>query len=123
MVYFCNIFIIQLFLLIYLNYLKDQFSQREDQNLQLTNYSFLIVLIMHTTYHFLSAQELSTEILDSIKAKFKSKPITIIVKENDDEIELSSEMKSMLNDRLKEDEATYLTLKESMDRLKNKYDL
>jgi hypothetical protein len=78
---------------------------------------------MHTTYHFLSAQELSTEILDSIKAKFKSKPITIIVKENDDEIELSSEMKSMLNDRLKEDEATYLTLKESMDRLKNKYDL
>jgi len=123
MVYFCNIFIIQLFLLIYLNYLKDQFSQREDQNLQLTNYSFLIVLIMHTTYHFLSAQELSTEILDSIKAKFKSKPITIIVKENDDEIELSSEMKSMLNDRLKEDEATYITLKESMDRLKNKYDL
>jgi len=78
---------------------------------------------MHTTYHFLSAQELSTEILDSIKAKFKSKPITIIVKENDDEIELSSEMKSMLNDRLKEDEATYITLKESMDRLKNKYDL
>ena len=78
---------------------------------------------MHTTYHFLSAQELSTEILDSIKAKFKSKPITIIVKENDDEIELSSEMKSMLNDRLKEDEATYLTLNESMDRLKNKYGL
>jgi len=29
----------------------------------------------------------------------------------------------MLNDRLKEDEATYITLKESMDRLKNKYDL
>ena len=78
---------------------------------------------MHTTYHFLSAQELSTEILDSIKAKFKSKPITIIVKENDDEIELSSEMKSMLNDRLKEDEATYLTLNESMDRLKRKYGL
>ena len=78
---------------------------------------------MHTTYHFLSAQELSTEILDSIKAKFKSKPITIIVKENDDEIELSSEMKSMLNDRLKEDEATYLTLDESMDRLKEKYGL
>ena len=78
---------------------------------------------MHTTYHFLSAQELSTEILDSIKAKFKSKPITIIVKENDDEIELSSEMKSMLNDRLKEDEATYLTLNESMDRLKDKYGL
>jgi hypothetical protein len=78
---------------------------------------------MQTTYHLLSAQELSTEILDSIKAKFKSKPITIIVKENEDEIELSTEMKSMLNERLKEDEATYLTLNESMDRLKNKYGL
>jgi len=78
---------------------------------------------MYSTYHFLSAQELSTEILDSIKAKFKSKPITIIVKENEDEIELSDEMKSMLNDRLKEDEATYITLNESMDRLKDKYGL
>ena len=78
---------------------------------------------MQTTYHLLSAQELSTEILDSIKAKFKSKPITIIVKENEDEIELSNEMKSVLNDRLKEDEATYLTLDESMDRLKDKYGL
>lgn len=79
---------------------------------------------MHTTYHFLSAQELSTEILDSIKAKFKSKPITIIVKENDDnKIELSNEMKSILNDRLKEDESTYLTLNESKERLKNKHGL
>ena len=49
---------------------------------------------MQTTYHFLSVQELSTEILDSINAKFKSKPITIIVKENEDENELSNEMKS-----------------------------
>jgi len=45
------------------------------------------------------------------------------VKENEDDIELSDEMKSMLNDRLKEDEATYLTLNESMDRLKRKYGL
>jgi len=78
---------------------------------------------MQTTYHFLSAQELSIEILDAIKAKFKSKAITIIIKENEDETELSNEMKSMLNDRLKEDEATYLTLDESMDRLKEKYGL
>jgi len=79
---------------------------------------------MYTTYHFLSAQELSSEIIDTIKAKFKSKSITLIVKENDDdEFELSNEMKSILNDRLKEDEATYLTLNESMDRLKNKYGL
>lgn len=78
---------------------------------------------MHTTYHFLSAQEIPAEILDSIKAKFKSKPITIIVKENEDETELPSEMKSMLNDRLEEDESIYLTINESMDRLKNKYGL
>jgi hypothetical protein len=78
---------------------------------------------MQTTYHFLSAQEITSEILDSIKEKFKSKPITIIVKENKDEIELSNDMKSMLNDRLKEDESTYLTLNESMERLKNKQDL
>jgi len=71
---------------------------------------------MQTTYHLVSAQELSTEILDSIKAKFKSKPITIIVKENEDDTELSNEMKSILNDRLKEDEATYLTLDESIKR-------
>jgi len=78
---------------------------------------------MQTTYHFLSAQEITSEILDSIKEKFKSGPITIVVKENKDEIELSKDMKSMLDDRLKEDEATYLSLNESMDRLKNKYGL
>jgi len=78
---------------------------------------------MQTTYHFLSAQDLSTEILDTIKATFKSKPITIIVKENEDDIKLSNEMKALLDDRLKEDEATYYTLNESNDRLKDKYGL
>jgi hypothetical protein len=78
---------------------------------------------MQTTYHLVSAQKLSTEILNSIKAKFKSKPITIIVIENEDGIELSNEMKSMLNERLKEDVATYLTLDDSMDRLIDKYGL
>ena len=43
------------------------------------------------------------------------------MKENNDAIKRSNEMKSMLNDRLKEDKATFLTLKESMDRLINKY--
>ena len=71
---------------------------------------------MQTTYHLVSTQELSTEKPDSIKEKFKSKPITIIIKENEDDTELSNEMKSVLNDRLKEDEATYLTLDESIKR-------
>ena len=88
-----------------------------------SDYSFILVSIMYTTYHFLSAQELSSEIIDTIKAKFKSKSITLIVKENEDEIELSNDLKAMLDDRLKEDEATYLTLNESLDRLKNKYGL
>ena len=37
---------------------------------------------MHTTYHLTSAQELSSEILESIKATYKTKPITIIVEED-----------------------------------------
>jgi len=39
-----------------------------------------------------------------------------IVTENNDAINFSTEMKSMSNDQLKEDEATYLTLNESTDR-------
>ncbi len=77
--------------------------------------------IMHATYQFSSAQEISKEVIDAIKAKFKSKAITIVVEENEDEIELADEMKSILNDRLNEDEATYLTANDSIDRLKDKY--
>ena len=78
---------------------------------------------MHTTYHLKSAQELNTDILDAIKAAFKSKPITIIVKEDGDDYELTEEMKEILDERLEEDEATYLTAKESIDQLKKKYGL
>ena len=38
---------------------------------------------MYTTFHLSSAQELNSDILDAIKATFKSKPITIIVEEDD----------------------------------------
>ena len=78
---------------------------------------------MHTTYHLKSAQELSTDILDAIKATFKSKPITIIVKEDDDDYELTEYMKEVLEERLQEDEATYLPAKESIDQLNKKYSL
>ena len=78
---------------------------------------------MYTTYHLKSAQELNTDILDAIKAAFKSKPITIIVKEDDDEYELTEDMKEILEERLQEDEATYLTAKESIDQLNKKYGL
>ena len=36
---------------------------------------------MYTTYHLASAQDISIDILEAIKANFKSKPITITVEE------------------------------------------
>ena len=78
---------------------------------------------MYTTYHLSSAQELSTDILDAIKATFKSKPITIIVEEDESEYELTDDMKSVLEDRLQEDEGTYLTSEESINHLNKKYGL
>lgn len=78
---------------------------------------------MYTTYHLNSAQDLNTDILDAIKAAFKSKPITIIVKENDNDYELTEEMKEVLEERLQEDETTYLTANESIDQLNKKYGL
>ncbi len=73
---------------------------------------------MYTTYHLNSAQDVSIDILNAIKATFNSKPITIIVEED---TELNDEMKSILDERLREDESEYLTSEESISRLKNKY--
>ncbi len=78
---------------------------------------------MYTTYHLTSAQDVSTDILDAIKATFKSKPITIIVEEDESEYELTHDMKSVLEDRLQEDEGTYLTSEESISHLNKKYGL
>jgi hypothetical protein len=36
---------------------------------------------MYTTYHLASAQDITIDILEAIKANFKSKPITITVEE------------------------------------------
>jgi len=76
---------------------------------------------MYTTYHLASAQEVNSDILDSIKATFKSKPITIIVEEDD--FELTAEMKAVLDERLQEDEGTYLSADDSINRLNKKYGL
>lgn len=78
---------------------------------------------MHTTYYLKSAQEVSTDLLDSIKATFKSKSITITVEETDCDDELTDEMKAILDERLQEDESTYLTEDELFDGLKKKYGL
>jgi hypothetical protein len=76
---------------------------------------------MYTTYHLKSAQEVSTDLLDAIKATFKSKPITIIVDEDESNFELTEEMKAVLEDRLQEDESTYLTSGESINQLNKKW--
>ena len=78
---------------------------------------------MYTTYHLTSAQEVSTDILDAIKATFKSKPITIIVEEDDSDFELTTDMKAVLDERLQEDEKTYLSAEESINQLNKKYGL
>ena len=45
---------------------------------------------MYTTYHLTSAQEVNSDILDAIKATFKSKAITIIIEEDGDDFELTT---------------------------------
>ena len=74
---------------------------------------------MYTTYYLSSAQEADNSIIDAIKAAFKSKSITITVEENSDE--LTPEMKAVLDERLNEDTATYLTGEDSLNKLRSKY--
>jgi hypothetical protein len=78
---------------------------------------------MYTTYHLTSAQEVSVDILDAIKAVFKSKPITIIVEEDDSNFELTADMRAILDERLQEDEKHYLSAEESINQLNKKYGL
>jgi hypothetical protein len=78
---------------------------------------------MYTTYHLTSAQEVSTDILDAIKATFKSRPITIIVEEDNRDFDLTADMKAVLDERLQEDESTYLSAEESINHLNKKYGL
>jgi hypothetical protein len=73
---------------------------------------------MYTTYHLSSAQEVPN-IVESIIAAYKSKAITITVEEEEDE--LTQEMKNILDERLTEDESNYLTAEESINQLKVKY--
>lgn len=78
---------------------------------------------MQTTYHLSSAEELTTDIVDSIKATFKSRPITIIVEEAEDDFDLSDEMKLILDERLSEHNNAYLSAEESIHQLEKRYGL
>lgn len=63
---------------------------------------------MYTTYHLASAQEVTTDILEAIKANFKSKPIVITVEE---EIDTTTYLNSSV--------ANKKMLKTSMEQDKN----
>lgn len=76
---------------------------------------------MYTTYHLTSAQEVNADILDAIKATFKSKPITITVEEDEKDFELSTEVTAVLDERLQEDDKTYLSSEDSIKQLHKKY--
>lgn len=78
---------------------------------------------MYTTYHLNSAQDVSTDLLDSIKATFKSKPITIVVEEDESDFGLTEEMKAILDQRLQDEDQTYLTAEETIIHLNKKYGL
>ena len=91
---------------------------------KLFRYSFTTyLLLMYTTYHLSSAQEANTDIIEAIKATFKSKAITIIVEEDETDFELSTEMKAVLDERLQDDEQTYITAEASLKQLNTKYGL
>ena len=72
---------------------------------------------MYTTYHLDSAQDITPDILDAIKIAFKSRPITITIEEEED-FELSQEMKAILDGRLLEDGSDYITAEESISQIK-----
>ncbi|NLZ94598.1 MAG: hypothetical protein GX921_02085 [Bacteroidales bacterium] len=76
---------------------------------------------MQTTYHLDSAQDVSTDLLDSIKAAFKSKSITITVRESDCDSELTDEMKAILDERLQEDKSTDMSGEDFLKELKERY--
>lgn len=78
---------------------------------------------MYATYHLQSAQEVNADILDAIKATFKSKSITIIVEEDEDNFEISGKMKDILDERLLENEETYLTAEASINQINKKLGL
>jgi hypothetical protein len=78
---------------------------------------------MYSTFQLSSAQELNNELFDSMKQLYGSKPITITIEDNDDDVLLTPEMRLVLDSRLLEDETTYLTAAQSIEQLKTKYEL
>lgn len=76
---------------------------------------------MQLTYQFASADDINSDTLDAIKKAFKSKAITLMVQIAEPDEELSDDLKSVLDNRLEEDVATYLSSEVSIALLRSKY--
>jgi len=55
-----------------------------------------------------------------VKISNESRPITIIVKEDNSDFDLSAEMKAVLDERVQEDESSYLSAKKSINQIKKR---
>lgn len=75
------------------------------------------------TYHFESADDIPENIIDSIKAAFRSKAVTIVVEEMDVAHELTDEMKSVLDQRIAEPKVDYMSATDSLKQLRDKYEV
>ncbi|MDP2189231.1 MAG: hypothetical protein Q8J69_11170 [Sphingobacteriaceae bacterium] len=75
---------------------------------------------MQLTYQFASADDINAELLEAIKVAFKSNAITLMVQTTAPSEELPEALKTILDDRLEEDVATYLTSEESISLLREK---
>jgi RNA binding exosome subunit len=79
---------------------------------------------MYTTYHFNSAEEINQDIIDSIRATYKTRPINITVVEEDRvEYLLSDEQKAILDERLLEDTSDYIPAEVLLKNLRERYGL
>lgn len=85
--------------------------------------TFVKSLLMNTVYHLNSAQEVTPALLDSIKAAFQSRPITITVEDDSDSPELTAEQREILDTRLGEPDTHYISSEKSIAYLKEKYGL
>jgi hypothetical protein len=73
---------------------------------------------MQTSFHFNSAQDINNEVIDKIKSTYDTKSITITVEDNTDTYSLSVEQKNLLDNRVNENTADYISASESINRLK-----
>jgi hypothetical protein len=77
---------------------------------------------MQTIFKFSSAEDIDLNFINSIKAAFKSKSIKITIEEDEEnEYDLSNEMKDELDMRLAEGRGAYITAQDSLNKLKSKY--